>query len=155
MPLVLPFLRLLLLFVNVYETFKTLRPPRGSSRSSQLSVRAVSQRKRDMKGCMTVWLLWVSTWVPTYYRYGLSSVLRFSVLLYHVREKLRSCPRICGTILQRNEVYGLLVPVDRKSKSKSFGNVLLTRPNYARREQNLFICMSSVPSSNHMLQLWM
>ena len=88
MPLAVPILRALYVFLNVFETYKTLKSPPLSSRTGQPTVRAVSARKRAMKGCMTVWLLWVSTWVPTYYRYGLSSVLRFPVLLYHVREKL-------------------------------------------------------------------
>ena len=59
MPLVVPALRLFLLFLNVYETFKTLKPPARSRRTGEQTPRAVSQRKRDMKGCMTIWLLWV------------------------------------------------------------------------------------------------
>ena len=60
MALVVPILRLFLLFLNVFETFKTLKPPRRSPRTGEKTPRAISQRKRDMKGCMAIWLLWVS-----------------------------------------------------------------------------------------------
>ena len=59
MALVVPVLRLFLLFLNVFETFKTLKPPARSVRTGERSVRALTQRKRDMKGCMAIWLLWV------------------------------------------------------------------------------------------------
>ena len=59
MPLVVPILRLVMLFLNVYESFKTLKAPTRSARSGQPTVRAVSQRKRDMKGCLAVWVVWV------------------------------------------------------------------------------------------------
>ncbi|KAI0751096.1 hypothetical protein C8Q80DRAFT_1098929 [Daedaleopsis nitida] len=60
MPLVVPVLRLAYVFLNVFETFKTLRLPRPSARNGgQPSARAMSARKRAMKGCMTVWLVWV------------------------------------------------------------------------------------------------
>ncbi|THH11896.1 hypothetical protein EW145_g324 [Phellinidium pouzarii] len=60
MPLVVPLLRFLLLFLNVFETFKTLKPPQRSARTGERTVRALSQRKRDMKGCMAIWLVWCS-----------------------------------------------------------------------------------------------
>lgn len=61
MPLVVPALRLAYVFINVFETFKTLRlPPPSARNGGQPSARAMSQRKRAMKGCMTVWLVWVS-----------------------------------------------------------------------------------------------
>lgn len=60
MPLFVPILRLVMLFLNIYESYKTLRKPKPSPRhSGQPSVRALSQRKRDMKGCLAVWLVWV------------------------------------------------------------------------------------------------
>lgn len=57
MPLVVPALRLFLVFLNIYETFKTLKfpPPR---RGGQPSARALSQRKRDLKGCLAIWVVW-------------------------------------------------------------------------------------------------
>ncbi|THH30280.1 hypothetical protein EUX98_g3902 [Antrodiella citrinella] len=64
MPLILPLLRALWVSSIVYDSFKTLKPPppsekkNGSSGQGQPSVRAMSQRKRNMKGCMTVWLIW-------------------------------------------------------------------------------------------------
>lgn len=61
MPLVIPILRLAYMFLNVFETFKTLKTPPPSSRNGgQPSARAMTARKRAMKGCMTVWLVWVS-----------------------------------------------------------------------------------------------
>lgn len=60
MPLIVPVLRLSMVFLNVWETFKTLKKPPPSARyGGQPSVRALSQRKRDMKGCLTVWIVWV------------------------------------------------------------------------------------------------
>jgi len=60
MPLVVPALRLLMLFLNVYDSYKTLRlPPPSRRNGGQPSQRALSQRKRDMKGCLAVWIVWV------------------------------------------------------------------------------------------------
>lgn len=60
MPLVVPILRISMLFLNVYETFKILKvPPRSTRNGGHPSVRAVTQRKRDMKGCLAVWIVWV------------------------------------------------------------------------------------------------
>jgi len=61
MPLFVPILRLLMLFLNVYDSYKTLKDPVSSTRNGgRPSVRAVSQRKRDMKGCLAVWVVWVN-----------------------------------------------------------------------------------------------
>ena len=56
-----PILRLAMLFLNVYDSYKTLKfPPPSSRRNDGLpSVRAMTQRKRDMKGCLAVWIVWV------------------------------------------------------------------------------------------------
>ena len=61
MPLFGPILRLAMLFLNVYDSYKTLKfPPPSSKRNDGLpSVRAMTQRKRDMKGCLAVWIVWV------------------------------------------------------------------------------------------------
>ena len=60
MPLFVPLLRLLMLFLNVYDSYKTLKlPPPSSKNGGQPSVRAMSQRKRDLKGCLAVWIVWV------------------------------------------------------------------------------------------------
>ena len=60
MSLAIPILRLAYMFLNVFETYKTLKlPPPSSRNNGQPSVRALSARKRAMKGCMTVWLVWV------------------------------------------------------------------------------------------------
>lgn len=62
MPLVIPILRLAYMFLNVFETYKTLKlPPPSSRNDGQPSARAMAARKRAMKGCMTIWLVWVSS----------------------------------------------------------------------------------------------
>ncbi|KAA1466517.1 hypothetical protein DENSPDRAFT_748590, partial [Dentipellis sp. KUC8613] len=69
MGLIVLALRSYLVFQNIYQTFKTLKLPPPSARNhGQPSVRAMSQRKRDMKGCMTIWIVWCclatyETWV--------------------------------------------------------------------------------------------
>ena len=58
-PLV-PILLLAYLFLNIYDTYKVLKIPPPSSRGgAQPSQRAMTQRKRDMKGIMTIWIVWV------------------------------------------------------------------------------------------------
>ena len=60
MPLFVPILRLLMLFLNIYDSYKTLKDPVSSSRNGgRPTVRAISQRKRDIKGCLAVWVVWV------------------------------------------------------------------------------------------------
>ena len=57
---VVPILRLAYLFLNIYDTYKVLKIPPPSTRSGgQPSTRAMTQRKRDMKGIMTIWTVWV------------------------------------------------------------------------------------------------
>ncbi|KAF4575211.1 hypothetical protein EYR40_005052 [Pleurotus pulmonarius] len=59
MPLVVPLLRIVMVFLNVYDSFKTLKTPPISSRSGgRSSIRGKTQRKRDMKGCLAVWVVW-------------------------------------------------------------------------------------------------
>ncbi|KAF5387676.1 hypothetical protein D9615_000756 [Tricholomella constricta] len=59
MPLVVPLLRLAMLFLNIYESYKTLKVPPPSARNEgRPSQRALTQRKRDMKGCLAVWIVW-------------------------------------------------------------------------------------------------
>jgi receptor expression-enhancing protein 5/6 len=61
MGLVVLALRSYLVFQNVFITFKTLKlPPPSSRNNGQPSIRALTQRKRDMKGCMAIWIVWVS-----------------------------------------------------------------------------------------------
>ncbi|KAG2155064.1 uncharacterized protein EDB93DRAFT_1131016 [Suillus bovinus] len=57
MPLVVPALRLFMVFMNVYDTYKTLKIPPGR-KGGPPSVRAMTQRKRDLKGCLAVWVVW-------------------------------------------------------------------------------------------------
>ncbi|KIM63715.1 hypothetical protein SCLCIDRAFT_15523 [Scleroderma citrinum Foug A] len=57
MPLVVPVLRLFIVFLNVYETFKTLKFP-SPKRRGQPSIRSLTQRKRDLKGCLAIWIVW-------------------------------------------------------------------------------------------------
>lgn len=57
MPLVVPALRLFMVFMNVYDTYKTLKIPPGR-KGGPPSIRAMTQRKRDLKGCLAVWVVW-------------------------------------------------------------------------------------------------
>ncbi|CDO75195.1 hypothetical protein BN946_scf184794.g2 [Trametes cinnabarina] len=72
MPLVVPVLRLAYVFLNIFDTFKVLRlPPPSARNNGQPSARAMSQRKRAMKGTMTVWMVWAcftlyERWVETF-----------------------------------------------------------------------------------------
>ncbi|KAI1796091.1 hypothetical protein LXA43DRAFT_1079686 [Ganoderma leucocontextum] len=72
MPLVVPVLRLGYVFLNVFDTFKTLRlPPPSARNGGHPSARAMSARKRAMKGVMTVWMIWAcftlyERWVETF-----------------------------------------------------------------------------------------
>ncbi|KAF5364182.1 hypothetical protein D9756_000331 [Leucocoprinus leucothites] len=51
--------RLAMLFFNVYDSYKVLKlPPSSASNRGKPSLRAMSQRKRDMKGCLAVWIVW-------------------------------------------------------------------------------------------------
>ncbi|KAJ7248489.1 hypothetical protein C8J57DRAFT_1139911 [Mycena rebaudengoi] len=60
MALIVALLRLAMLLLNMYDSFKVLKYPRGSARASggQPSMRALTQRKRNMKGCLAVWIVW-------------------------------------------------------------------------------------------------
>ncbi|KAJ3715918.1 hypothetical protein DFJ43DRAFT_1043457 [Lentinula guzmanii] len=56
-----PILRMFMLFLNVWDTFKTLKPPPYKIRNGKAeppSVRSITQRKRDLKGCLAVWIVW-------------------------------------------------------------------------------------------------
>ncbi|KAI0832738.1 hypothetical protein BC628DRAFT_1499477 [Trametes gibbosa] len=76
MPLVVPVLRLAYVFLNIFDTFKVLRlPPPSARNGGQPSVRAMSQRKRAMKGTMTVWMVW--TCFTLYERWGETFVWLF------------------------------------------------------------------------------
>ncbi|KAJ7102645.1 hypothetical protein C8R43DRAFT_231562 [Mycena crocata] len=93
MALIVPILRIMMLLLNIYETFKVLKRPRASPRNSgQPTVRALSQRKRNMKGCLAVWIVWccfmtyermaegiVSLFIPFYDEFK-SLVLLFLIL---------------------------------------------------------------------------
>ncbi|KAL1747255.1 hypothetical protein HDZ31DRAFT_32379 [Schizophyllum fasciatum] len=57
MSLIVPALRVAMAFSNVWETYKTLKMPPPSARNGgRPTIRALSQRKRDMKSCLAVWL---------------------------------------------------------------------------------------------------
>lgn len=61
MPLFVPILRLLMLFLNIYDSYKTMKHPVPSTRNGgRPTVRAIAQRKRDIKGCLAVWVVWAS-----------------------------------------------------------------------------------------------
>lgn len=84
MPIFVHVLRLALLFQNTFDTFKTLKlpPPSRSARNVGLpSKSALARRKRDMKGCLAVWIIWVR--LLNFHEYQQSSSsLQCSLLLY-------------------------------------------------------------------------
>ncbi|KIY51655.1 hypothetical protein FISHEDRAFT_30231, partial [Fistulina hepatica ATCC 64428] len=58
MTIVVAALRIVMLFLNVYDSYKTLKYPPPSARNNGLpSVRAMATRKRNMKGCLAVWIV--------------------------------------------------------------------------------------------------
>lgn len=60
MALFVHLLRILMLFLNIYDSYKTLRlPPPSSRNEGRPNPRALVQRKRNMKGCLAVWIVWV------------------------------------------------------------------------------------------------
>ncbi|KAG6897181.1 hypothetical protein C0992_003570 [Termitomyces sp. T32_za158] len=60
MALFVHLLRILMLFLNIYDSYKTLRlPPPSSRNDGRPSQRALVQRKRNMKGCLAVWIVWM------------------------------------------------------------------------------------------------
>jgi len=96
---IVPILRLAYLFLNIYDTYKVLKPPTPSARSGgQPSVRAMTQRKRDMKGVMTVWTVWVCLHP--------SSALCFC---RHVLIALDSLPGQCGIATYESTVDPLII----------------------------------------------
>ncbi|KAF5352106.1 hypothetical protein D9757_010474 [Collybiopsis confluens] len=61
MALFVPILRIFMLFLNVWDTYKTLKPPPTRTRNGKVeppTIRSVTQRKRDLKGCLAVWIVW-------------------------------------------------------------------------------------------------
>ncbi|CAK5275154.1 unnamed protein product [Mycena citricolor] len=60
MPLFMLVLRLTMVLLNVYDTFKVLKIPISRRSSDGLpSQRSLVQRKRNMKGCLAVWIVWL------------------------------------------------------------------------------------------------
>ncbi|KAK2465933.1 hypothetical protein APHAL10511_001574 [Amanita phalloides] len=59
MPLLVPILRLAMLFLNIYDSYKVLKPPPPSPRhANHPSLRAITQRKRNLKGTLAIWIVW-------------------------------------------------------------------------------------------------
>ncbi|KAI3609906.1 hva22 tb2 dp1 family protein [Moniliophthora roreri] len=133
MSLFVPVLRLSMLFFNVYNTFKTLKPPRPSARSRAglPSQASLTQRKRDMKGCLAVWIVWcciaiyerhferiVSLFVPFYSEFK-ALVLLFVILtkakgaepifLHIIRPFLRPYTSTIDMILEVSRMIGDIV----------------------------------------------
>ncbi|KAF9554534.1 hypothetical protein CPC08DRAFT_622474, partial [Agrocybe pediades] len=80
MALFVPILRLIMLFLNVYDSYKTLKDPPASSRNAgRPSVRAMSQRKRDMKGSLAVWIVFASL---TMYERTVESIVSLFIPFY-------------------------------------------------------------------------
>ncbi|KAF8309357.1 hypothetical protein DL93DRAFT_2042783, partial [Clavulina sp. PMI_390] len=52
---------LIFLLSNVWTSYKTLKPPPLSKRREGPSQKALATRKRELKSCLAVWIVWV-TW---------------------------------------------------------------------------------------------
>lgn len=59
MAVVLSLFQLAFLLSNVWTSYKTLKPPPTSRRRDSPSARAISARKRELKSCLAVWIVWV------------------------------------------------------------------------------------------------
>ncbi|KZT36695.1 hypothetical protein SISSUDRAFT_956559, partial [Sistotremastrum suecicum HHB10207 ss-3] len=57
MALILPLIRLLALLSNIWTTFKTSKLNQPGPRGT-ISQRSRAQRKRDLKGCLAIWVVW-------------------------------------------------------------------------------------------------
>jgi len=153
MPLFVPILRLLMLFLNVYDSYKTLKEPQSSSRNGgRPSVRAMSQRKRDMKGCLAVWVVWVrfncqidrliltrTQAVLSIYERLLESVISLFIPFYDEFKSLA----LLFLILTRARVGGNILSLLNHVLTKLF------------RERNLYIFILFDPSLNRTLALSM
>ncbi|KAF8341430.1 uncharacterized protein EI90DRAFT_2881623, partial [Cantharellus anzutake] len=58
MGLYLGLIRLAIVLSNVYWSFKSLKPPRLSRRGDAPTARAIAARKREIKACLSVWIIW-------------------------------------------------------------------------------------------------
>ncbi|CAL1700245.1 unnamed protein product [Somion occarium] len=86
MPLIVPVLRVFFTLLNVFETYKTLKMPPPSTRNGgHPTIRAMSQRKRAMKGCMTVWLVWCCLFI---YERSFDGVVGLFIPFYHELKSL-------------------------------------------------------------------
>ena len=91
MSLLVPALRVVMAFTNVWETYETLKMPPPSPRNGgRPTIRALSQRKRDMKGCLAVWLVFVSRGVSLALVQGLTKAQCCFTLYERFAEKIIS-----------------------------------------------------------------
>lgn len=108
MAIFVPALRLVMLFLNVYDSYKTLKPPQPSVRDpTRPSVRAMTQRKRDMKGCLAVWVVFVRLQTPFLEGLELNASI---VLLYIVRTNCGKPRQHIHPFLRRVQVDVHAVP---------------------------------------------
>ena len=62
MGFLVPILRLISLFIHIYDTYKVLKipaPSESAHNGDQPSAWAMVQRKRNMEGFVTIWAVWV------------------------------------------------------------------------------------------------
>lgn len=118
MPFFVPVLRLSMLFLNIYDSYKVLKRPQPSARNGgQPSQRALSQRKRDMKGSLAVWIVWVRCLLAL-----LSSRRSLpTVLLYHIWAFCGSCCQLVCALLRWIQISRHSVPHPHASKGRSWG----------------------------------
>lgn len=130
-----PPLRMFMLLSNVYDTYKVLKVPIPHRGQERPSTRAITQRKRDMKGCLAVWIVWtcflmyerlveriVCMFIPFY------SELKMVFVIFLTLTKARVCLFFTKYIASLSEAFVVL------------------------RARSLSICTSSAHSSSRMCQ---
>jgi hypothetical protein len=149
MPLFVPILRLAMLFLNVYDSYKTLKfPPPSSRRNDGLpSVRAMTQRKRDMKGCLAVWIVWVR--LDCLLTSDFAELKRDSAALLFMRDSERvllACS-YHSTTNSRVSFYSSSYSHELGCANCFSTGALLLTTNH--RVPNQYTCTLSAPSSSH------
>jgi len=142
--------RLAIVFFNVYDSYKILKlPPSSVSNKGRPSLRAMSQRKRGMKGCLAVWIVWVSG-----NRIGRCILYKFSalVLLHNLWAIRRSNYQSLHSVLWRVQIPCFVVldhdPCSSELRNSSIRSILM--PWW--RGQNPYTFIWFVLSSNHTRQ---
>lgn len=142
--------RLAMVFFNVYDSYKILKlPPSSVSSKGKPSLRAMSQRKRGMKGCLAVWIVWVSE-----NRIGRCILCKFNalVLLHNLWAICRSNYQSLHSVLWRVQVSCFVVLDHDPCSSELCNSLIRSILMLWRRGQSPYTFIWFVLSSNHTRQ---